>query len=277
MTNVRFLAVAVSLLVGCAEGVPTPLSWEEFEAGAVRDVNGGYIVNGDEPAPNVESLRAYYDEYMAAWEAANAEVAVATNPLTVNVVGGKWDVYDASRKLNLTYCVSRQSFGANYDRVVREMAAAAGAWEAAANLNFTHLVDQDGNCTASNPNVWFDVNQVTGQQYVARAFFPSSGRAERNVLIDTQAYGNMGVWTLTGVLRHELGHTLGWRHEHARWESWSIFAGCFESLFGGFAAVNAYDAKSVMHYPQCNGKQTGDLVLTQGDIAGAQSVYGAPQ
>jgi serine protease len=31
-----------------------------------------------------------------------------------------------------------------------------------------------------------------------------------------------------------------------------------------------------MHYPQCNGSQTGDLVLTTMDKQGASTLYGAP-
>jgi hypothetical protein len=38
--------------------------------------------------------------------------------------------------------------------------------------------------------------------------------------------------------------------------------------------VTNYDSASVMHYPQCNGTQGGDLVLTSLDRQGVSSVYG---
>jgi hypothetical protein len=59
----------------------------------------------------------------------------------------------------------------------------------------------------SLPGVVFDVNPVTGTSYIARAFFPSYARVNRNVLFNTADVPNgSGVWTLRGVLRHELGH-----------------------------------------------------------------------
>ena len=58
------------------------------------------------------------------------------------------------------------------------------------------------------------------------------------------------------------------RHsEHTRPESGT----CFED--NTWRALTTYDAKSVMHYPQCNGTQTGDLVITSKDAAGARSLY----
>ena len=81
------------------------------------------------------------------------------------------------------------------------------------------------------------------------------------------SFGNISPWTLTGVLRHELGHTLGFRHEHTRPESGT----CFED--NNWRALTAYDSSSVMHYPQCNGTQNGDLVLTNLDKTGAHALY----
>ena len=69
------------------------------------------------------------------------------------------------------------------------------------------------------------------------------------------------------MLRHELGHTIGFRHEHTRLTS----TGCYEDA--AWRALTSYDASSVMHYPQCNGTQTGDLVLTSLDKSGARSLY----
>ena len=69
------------------------------------------------------------------------------------------------------------------------------------------------------------------------------------------------------MLRHELGHTLGFRHEHTRPEAGT----CFEDT--SWRALTAYDSASVMHYPQCNGTQKGDLVLTSLDNQGASSLY----
>jgi hypothetical protein len=63
------------------------------------------------------------------------------------------------------------------------------------------------------------------------------------------------------------GRHVGFRHEHTRPESGT----CFED--NNWRALTAYDASSVMHYPQCNGTQNGDLVLTNQDKAGASALY----
>jgi hypothetical protein len=75
---------------------------------------------------------------------------------------------------------------------------------------------------------------------------------------------------MKGVLTHELGHVLGLRHEHTRPEAGK----CFED--NNWRALTTYDAHSVMHYPQCNGLNTGDLVLTAEDKKGIALLYGQP-
>jgi len=148
------------------------------------------------------------------------------------------------------------------------MSSATGAWEAAADVNFVHLSQFDSSCNGSQTGVVFDVRQTSGAPYLARAFFPSSSRRSRNVIIDSSSFGNISPWTLTGILRHELGHTLGFRHEHTRPEAGT----CFED--NKWRALTSYDSASVMHYPQCNGSNRGDLVLTTRDKTGAAALYG---
>jgi len=114
------------------------------------------------------------------------------------------------------------------------------------------------------------VRPISGADYLARAFFPNDQRSSRNVLIDTTAFQQQSNPTLTGILRHELGHTLGFRHEHTRPEAGT----CFED--NNWRALTPYDSKSVMHYPQCNGKGDRTLNLTDMDIQGAVSLYGPP-
>ena len=78
---------------------------------------------------------------------------------------------------------------------------------------------------------------------------------------------NIRPWTL-GLLRHELGHTLGFRHEHTRPEAGT----CFED--NNWRALTPYDSASVMHYPQCNGTSS-DLSMTATDRQGAVTLYGS--
>jgi hypothetical protein len=252
---------AIAVTAGCAGddleiSTNTLGTFEEFVATVYREPGTGlYIVDGDTPVQDIEELRSFYDHL------------TSDNALAVYRVNGNDVVWNSAQKLNLTYCVST-GFGANYGAVVNAMNAAAADWEGSAYVDFHHLSGQDGACNASNNAVLFDVSPTSGQPYLARAFFPNYGRATRNVLIDSSSFGPLGVWTLTGILRHELGHTLGFRHEHTRPEA----GVCFED--NNWRGVTPYDAQSVMHYPQCNGTQTGDLVLTGNDRAGAAALYG---
>src|SRR5678815_3485479 len=147
------------------------------------------------------------------------------------------------------------------------LAAASQDWAVSANVNFVHVASADASCNNATAGVTFNVRQVTNTTFLARSFFPSYARSQRELLVDAASFGNNAPITLTGIIRHELGHTLGFRHEHTRPEA----GACFED--NQWAVLTAYDAKSVMHYPQCNGTNTGDLVLTSLDRYGARILY----
>jgi serine protease len=266
MSRVRcaqsFLGVAL-LLAACTPSMDEELgssvpamSYEEFEAQTYREPweGGVWIVDGDTPIVGRKLLREFYDQVFT------------DNALIVHRAGGVDARWSDSQKLNITYCVSN-SFGGNKNATVAAMNGATANWENAANVNFVHLTQFDASCTASQSGVVFDVRPVSGQSYLARAFFPNQGRSTRNVLIDSSAYNTS--WTLTNILTHELGHALGFRHEHTRPEAGT----CFED--NSWRALTTYDSASTMHYPQCNG--TGNtLAMTTRDRQGAAALYGAP-
>lgn len=186
--------------------------------------------------------------------------------LTVNVYGGVDDIWPDHLKYNVTYCVSR-TFGANYDNIVRAVREATDDWASSAGFNYTHVPAEDGNCNENNTAVTFDVRPVSGQNYLMAAFYPSYARRNRSLVVDSSALAKPYSEYL-GYMRHEIGHTLGFRHEHIL-----VTGGCSES--GTWAPLTEYDSASVMHYPHCKGG-TGNmrnLVLTDFDRQGAQSVY----
>ena len=74
--------------------------------------------------------------------------------------------------------------------------------------------------------------------------------------------------TLTGILRHEPGHTVGGRHVHTRPEAGT----CFEDE--DWREVTDYDALSFMHSPHCNGLGDFSLTLTASDQNGLACLYG---
>jgi hypothetical protein len=263
------IAVAAVCLVAGAGGtsatatdgdVPT---YNEFKADTYVDHDGQYIVNGDEPVSGEGALKKFYNRLVGSKTTAKT----VDNGLVVNTVSGRDDKWSASQALNLSYCVSTK-FGTRHTDVVNAMAAGAGLWESATTkVNFVYVSAQNGSCNTRNNNVLFSVEPVNTSQYIARAFFPSSSKRSRNVLIDDSIW-TAGTWEPGDILAHELGHTLGFRHEHTRPEAGT----CFED--NNWRPLTPYDNKSIMHYPQCNGGSS-DLEFQASDAAGVRALYGS--
>jgi hypothetical protein len=243
-------------------------AFEEFERSTYKEPfeSGKYIVSGDVAISSRERLREFFETRIK-----QEPPPALPGALIVHRVGDRDALWDSTQRKRLTYCVS-SAFGERREQVIADMYAAAGAWEEAADVDFIYLPSEDAACTAANPDVLFDIRPVdVNGQYLARAFFPNEPRPERNVLIDESAFrlDPNAALQLVGILRHELGHTLGWRHEHTRPESGT----CFED--DDWRPLTDYDRFSVMHYPQCNGGGDWSLMLTHKDKNGAACAYGS--
>ena len=86
------------------------------------------------------------------------------------------------------------------------------------------------------------------------------------MLVNSYALQTSG-WAPGNILGHELGHSLGFRHEHTRPEAGT----CFED--NNWRPLTPYDSVSIMHYPQCNGGSP-DLTFSAYDGQGVRAVYG---
>lgn len=245
------------------------LTFEEFRDQTLYvEETGKYYVNGDTPIRNEKLLREFWAQHVAQ---PSAPADPVLPELAVMNIGGIDQIWSNSMKRALTYCVST-AFGGRHALVVADMQAAAAAWEAVADLDFHYIQGEDGNCHNGNTNVVFDVRPVNaGGRFLAAAFFPNDPRAKRSVVIDPSSFAldPNGALTLRGILRHELGHAIGGRHEHTRPEA----GACFEDT--NWRGVTNYDAFSVMHYPQCNGRGDWTLRLTAADKSGIACIYGA--
>lgn len=242
-------------------GSTAGVSFEELRARLPREPGtGAYIVDWDLVLHGDDALRELYDQ-------------LQPGALTIATSGGVDVRWTETQQRELTYCIS-DAFGDRKQAVIAAMKAASDdGWERFADVDFVYVPAQDASCTAQTSSVVFDVNPISGASYLARAFFPSNGRSTRNLIIDDRAFDPQatGRIPLANVLAHELGHTLGFRHEHIRPEANAV--DCAED--GPYREVTTYDAASVMHYPQCNGTSS-TLAFTERDRQGAASVYGAP-
>lgn len=226
------------------------------------------VVEGDLPVPGGEAgLRAYYDEYVAG---AAASLSVAQR----DRADMRWP---RAQRFDLAYCVS-DDFGERKAEIVEAMASAARTWEGHAHVKFRYASEADARCRVTNEAVVFPVTVAPEwASYFARAFFPDAEGDARQIRVNLDAVDRSMArtteigrnLTLDGIMRHELGHVLGFRHEHTRPESGSRW--CFED--DNYRPVTEYDASSVMHYPQCNGDGDWSLTLTQTDQQGAAFFY----
>jgi hypothetical protein len=179
--------------------------------------------------------------------------------------------------LELSYCVLRQTFvfdgGAGYQLLVENMEQATQAWENTCGVRFVHKQELDGSDSLMPADVLFTVREIdAGGQLIAAAFFPNDPRNRRRVLIDPSYYSQTLRFNKVGVLRHELGHALGFRHEHIRSNA---PPGCPDEDTYDTINLTDYDPRSVMHY-FCGDLGSDTLAITEVDRVGSQKVYGPP-
>lgn len=175
----------------------------------------------------------------------------------------------------LTYCVPRENFGEGekeYAAIVENMHKATQDWMSTCNIKFEHKQELDAK-GSNRAGLKFTVKLVDANgAFYAAAFFPNSPPARHVVNIDPSYFGGH-TYDRVGILRHELGHVLGFRHEH-------IVSGAppecpKEPLTNTKSLIDRYDPKSVMHY-FCGGVGSRDLKITELDVTGAQKLYGPP-
>src|SRR5690606_29696235 len=117
----------------------------QFEAATYVDVDGAFVVNGDEVISTKAGLRSYYNK-MTGSPLGNHDRDTHDADLVVNRVSGRDDKWSASQALNLTYCVSTR-FGTRQAAVVSAMNAGAALWESATSrINFVYVPAQNGSC-----------------------------------------------------------------------------------------------------------------------------------
>jgi hypothetical protein len=177
--------------------------------------------------------------------------------------------------IKLTYAVWRPSFTSEeeYEAVVDGMAAATADWQTICGIEFEHVEAKDTDQNLQFGDVSFPVlRQQGGGNTIAMAFFPDDPVNERLVWAFDGFFLPNPTFDRVGVMRHELGHALGFRHEHIRPEAPDLFHP--ESL-EHTVEITQYDPKSVMHYL---GAGVGDpqLRFTEHDRTGARVVYGGP-
>ena len=240
-----------------------------------------YVKEGD-LLLDAEALRLYAEER------ARMEQEQITPPEGISRL--KLSTDDSGRPVRwrkglvLTYSVRRCPKGDDYGEfksqeeyqaVVDSMHAATRDWENSCGVNFAHLqaFDNEAGDTAETPKPIFEVVRLDVKgKVVASAFFPSDPPAKRRVIIFPPFFSPALGFPQVGVLRHELGHVLGFRHEHIDPHA---PAECQGEIPGHVIDATQYDPKSVMHY-FCGGVGSRTLAITPLDRGASVSLYGPP-
>jgi serralysin len=257
--------------------VPT---WESFEE-SLRQVEDGqvfYVVEGDIVLDRPGLERYYYDRFLAFEEKS-----------TGYLVNDGTTTFADRRALPalIRYCYTsgwdpNGISAARLTDVQDAVDTAAAEWAAGANVSYVHVAALDGvSCTTGQvpSGVDFIITQHPNANS-ADAPFPSVTAASQRLRVGTNA-------ATMGILRHELGHVLGLRHEQVHPDAG---LGCLEGSVSplpagwsdqGTVALSEYDPGSVMHYtsggvPGCSGGTTSNAPITWLDGVGARMLYGPP-
>ena len=180
----------------------------------------------------------------------------------------------------IRYSIMRNSFETKsyYNKVVRNVSAAASDWMKTCNVRFEYVSKYDNSDIDLEDdtitNLTFIVREINANgNFIAQSFFPGDPPYKRMLLIDPSYFRTS--FDSTGVFRHELGHVLGYRHEHI----WSLENACKgESIIEdqlGAQQLTKYDPYSVMHY-LCGNSGSSKLEITEFDRIGSIKIYGPP-
>jgi hypothetical protein len=231
-----------------------------------------FIVEGDLLLD--EDLLLVYAVQRAHALAGNDGATAADADRLVAIVDDSGRMVRWAKGLVLTYTIHRATFTSEqYLTVVQNMRIAAAEWEAVCGVNFSHFIDQDEGGDKLSEDTLFRVQGIdVDGKFIAAAFFPNSPSIYRHIYIDPSYFSPALQYNPIGVLRHELGHVLGFRHEHIRSEAPPI---CPDESLDRTINLSDYDPRSVMHY-FCGGVGSRELAITEIDRRGARNLYGPP-
>ncbi|MBK9264890.1 MAG: hypothetical protein IPM54_34555 [Polyangiaceae bacterium] len=185
-----------------------------------------------------------------------------------DIKDGRWNFWDWKAAIS-PYVIDRDSFttrGLDANRVVRELQEAASDWVAVCRdcrLRIEPHPRDGEKGLVPGDDLTFVVKYDPATKYVALSFFPGELASHRYLYIMPAWFRAEG--HSTGILRHELGHILGYRHEYVG----EVNACSYEN--NQWRRLTDYDPQSVMQF-FC-GKGSPTMTLSPKDKEGHRALY----
>lgn len=176
------------------------MSWEEYSSTFVKKYKGRYLVENYLTFDSYEEVKTFYN---------TGKVPVNTRGSGYVGSDGFLVRWTGGREKNLSYKVT--GFGANQTRVRNLINEAANEWESGTTVNFRDF-------TTYPISAFFTIkleenNEIDG---VAKAFFPNE-TGKKELILSTELMSQSND-SLLKIIKHELGHVLGLRHEWYWWK-----------------------------------------------------------
>ncbi|MGO6746925.1 zinc metalloprotease [Rhizobium ruizarguesonis] len=191
--------------------------------------------------------------------------------LIVDTINGQPSYLKAIPSRQMTYSLVASSFPNDQlaQRTDSELKQAAQDWiDACANCNISLKEIPIAQAGKFYEKVTFVLTYLDVQGGpIARSFFPSSPPDDRQIVIFPDFFSKDMTFDRRGVLRHEFGHILGYRHEQLEQAS-----GCNTAEPNNWKPLTPYNPHSVMHY-MCGKGGSFSLALTGSDIKGHRCLY----
>lgn len=268
------LLFCVAVTAGCtletASDSKSERSFDSFLAEAERLPDGRLIIDSDILVSNEQEALEYFNQEMTQTRRhldTREEIGARSLPLTLAQDNGQDSFWEFPQGLNLRYCVNTSGFGSNATPLRDALKEASYLWSRRVGVSFQEI--NASVCNSATSEVEFNVRHVSAG-FNAAAFFPYTPRSNRELLVTDSAFTTTsGGRDLVGILTHELGHALGFRHEHI-WLS----PACTAETTADARLLTPYDVDSVMHYPQCRPSGDGGYRPSELDYKGALEIYG---
>ncbi|TPL53091.1 hypothetical protein FJ937_06945 [Mesorhizobium sp. B2-4-4] len=233
--------------------------------------SGKYIVEGD-----IGLIRPEIKPYLISRQPGRdkdgtGKLRNQSGELIVNLgPTGEFDYRKDPQDRKLTFAVDQQSFPtpAMAADVAKRARAAMDAWVNACpdcNISFDEHQAKPG---FDFSGVTFAIRYSDTQSgALARSFFPSSAPEDSVLSIFPGFFDPSLKFDKTGLLRHEIGHILGYRHQHI-----TGIPGCAKEGTNWVPITPDPNNNSVMRY-FCGGGGSWDLSLRESDILGHRCLY----